>query len=171
MPRDKMAQKNLVLPDPLRDCSELLERFSACCDMALQTMLSCLSDALELDRANRFENSHRIGEPSDCGLLLVSQPCKSKLTDVTDSTHTDTGSLTLLFCEQWAVQIELPETKQWAFVEPKPGHALINVADKVQSLSGNRLYSCRHRVTQPIDGFQKRYFAVYYLRPEKALTS
>ena len=167
-----MVQEKSVLAGVLDDDSaELLERFSMRCDGALQKMLTNLSDALGLDENNRFEKIHRQAEPSDCGILLVNGPCKSKLADVGDNQHTDTGSLTLMFCDQWSVQVELPETKQWAWIEPKPGHALVNIADTLQSRSGNRLYSCRHRVTQPVDVFQPRYFIVYYLRPEKALLS
>lgn len=165
-----IQRKGLALPGgPLGDQAELLERFSAGCDTAMRTMLSCLSDALGLDENDRFENIHRADQPSDCGLMLFNGPCKDKLADVPDNQHTDTGSLTLLFCDQWSVELELPETKRWAFVEPKPSHALINVADTLQSRSGGRLYSCKHRVTQVVDGYQKRYFVVFYLRPEKSL--
>lgn len=169
MARDEMAQKKLGLPSILEDRIELLERFSAPCDAANQTMLSCLSDALKLDPASRFENRHRVDRPSDCGLKLIYEPLKSKLADVVDNKHTDQGSLTLVFCEQWGVQMELPETKEWAFVEPKPGHALVNVADSLQALSGGKLHSCLHRVTQPADGFERRYYVVYFLRPEKVV--
>lgn len=165
--RDELFQERLALPSLLADHAELLKRFSTGCDAATQTMLSCLSDALGLDEGDRFENSHRVGEPSDSGLLLFSGPCKSNRADVVDNKHTDTGSLTLLFCDEWSAELEMPETKQWAFVEPKPGHALVNVADTLQSLSGNRLYSCPHRVTQPVDGFKRRHFVLFYLRGEK----
>lgn len=162
-----MVQKTLVLPAILQDHANLFEQFTLFSHYIAQTMLSCLSNALKLHGAARFENSNRDSEPSDSGLKLVCEPTQETLADVTENKHTDGGTLTLLFSEQWGTQLELPETKRWAFIEPKPGHALINVADSLDRLSGGRLHSCLHRVTQPVDGFQKRLFVLYFLRPEK----
>ena len=132
-------------------------------------MLSCLSDALQLDDASRFENSNRDDRPSDSALQLIYAPTKRKRADVGDTTHTDSGTLTILFCDQWGIMIEHPETKVWGFAEPKPGCALVNVADFLQSMSGNKLHSCRHRVSQPVEGFQRRHYVVSYLRPDKII--
>ncbi|KAI9791593.1 MAG: hypothetical protein M1816_003679 [Peltula sp. TS41687] len=165
--RDEIVQKQPALDGLLGDRAELLERFSTQCDTALRTMLSCLSDALGLDENDRFENSHRADQPSDCSLMMFNGPSKSKMADAPDNQHTDTGSLTLFYCDKWGVQLQLPETGQWVFVEPKSDQVLINVGDRLQSRSGGRLHSCKHRVTQPVDGFQRRFFVLYYLRPSK----
>lgn len=162
-----MAQKTLQLPDILQEHVVLLERFSSLSHYITHTvMLSCLSDALNLKGEDRFENSHRDGQSSDTALKLVYEPTQNDLVDVVENKHTDSGTLTLLFGEQWGLQVELPNTKKWAFVEPRDGHAVVNVADSLQSLSGKRLHSCLHRVTQPVGGFQKRFYIVYLLRPE-----
>jgi len=166
--RDQMVHGKLALPNPLDEHSKLLERFLDLCHSVNKTMLARLSDALKLDGASRFENTHRDDKPSETALNLISAPAKNKRADQPDTTHTDGGSLTILFCEEWGNMIEHPETKAWGFVEPKPGCALINVADALQALSGNKLHSCRHAVTQPVDGFLRRYYVVYYLRPEMA---
>jgi isopenicillin N synthase-like dioxygenase len=162
-----VLQKQLTLPRVLNDQAKLLERFSSASYVAVYTMLCCLSDGLNLADDKRFENAHQDGKPSGTGLKLVYEPWKSKLKDVVDNKHTDTGTLTIVFCEQWGIEIEMPETKEWAFVAPREGHALINVADSLQALSGKKLYSCLHRVTQPADGFRRRYYIVYFLRPEE----
>jgi len=167
--RDEMVQNALVLPNILNDHVELLERFMSLSHYVTHTMLNALSDALKLDDDVRFEKSHREGEPSNTGLKLVYEPTQADLASVVENKHTDSGTLTLLFGEQWGLQVELPETKSWAFVEPRAGHAVINVADSLQSLSGKRLHSCLHRVTQPVAGFQKRFYIVYFLRPETAI--
>lgn len=132
-------------------------------------MLSCLADGLGLDDATRFERFHRTSERSDSALKLVYEPALSKLADVGDNQHTDSGTLTLIFCDQWGIHAELADANKWAFTAPMPGCALINVADSLQRLSSDRLRSPRHRVTQPADGFEKRYFVAYLLRPEHAL--
>lgn len=166
---EELIKGSLALPKPFDDHAKLLERFSSLCHSVNITMLSCLSDALKLEGASRFENSHRGDKPSDTSLKLIYEPMKSKCADWADNTHTDGGTLTLLFCDHWGNRLEHPETKAWTFIEPKPGCALINVADSLQSLSGGKLHSCRHGVTQPVDGFQKRYFVASYLRPDKTI--
>ena len=169
MAHDKMTQGTLAFPPTLKDHAALLEDFSSRCHSANKMMLSCLSDALELDDASRFERTHRDDQPSDTAFNLIYAPTKSKRADHPDTAHTDSGTLTTLFSDQWGIMLEHPETKAWAFVEPRPGCAVINVADFLQSLSGGKLHSCRHRITQPVDGFEKRYYVVSYLRPEKAV--
>jgi isopenicillin N synthase-like dioxygenase len=162
-----MIQGNLVLPKALDDHASLFKRFSSTCHSVSLTMLSCLSDALQLDGDSRFERNHSDEKPNDTGLKLLSDTTKSRRADATDNTHRDTGTLTLVFTTDWAIMLEHPETKTWAFAEPKPGCALVNVADSLQSLSGNKLHSCRHRVTQASDGEEKRYFIAYFLRPDR----
>ncbi|KAI9747048.1 MAG: hypothetical protein M1815_004685 [Lichina confinis] len=165
--RDEVTQTSRALPGLFGDHAELFERFMRDCDAAVQTMLSRLSEGLGLEQEDRLEKVHRVSEASDCGLLLAYQPWGTD-SDLGENWHNDTGSLTLLFCERWAVQIELPETKEQLRIEARPGHAIVNVADTLQKLSGDRLRSCRHQVVKPADGAQKQYFAVYYLRPETA---
>ena len=43
--------------------------------------------------------------------------------------HTDLGSLTLLFSKSPGLQIMSPKSKEWAFVDPKPNCAIVNVGD------------------------------------------
>lgn len=79
--------------------------------------------------------------------------------------HTDIGSLTLLFSEQWGLQVQRPGTEAWEFIEPRVGHAVINVGDSLRFASGDKLYSCIHRVV-PVDTPEPRYSIAYFLRPE-----
>lgn len=168
MAYDELVQEALQLPNSLDNVTEMLKQFSEHCNFACHTMLSCLSNALKLDDTSRFETHHRKGEPSETGLKLIYEPSLNKLADVNDNLHTDSGTFTLLFYDQWGLHIELPDAKQWAFTEPIPGCALINVANSLQRLSENKLCSPQHRVTQPADGFAKRYYISYFLRPEHA---
>lgn len=164
-----MIEGTLVLPPTLKSHTVLLDRFASLCYSINKTMLSCLSDALKLDEVSRFENHHRDDQPSDSALNIYSAPAKGKRIDVPDNTHTDSGSLTLFFGDEWGIEMEHPETKDWAFIEPRPGCGLVNLGDFLQSVSGSKLHSCRHRIAQPVDGFQKRYYAVSYLRPQKTV--
>ena len=169
MADEELIQGTLELPGPLGDNAELLKRFSVLCHSACHTMLSCVSDALGLNNAARFENSHRSSEGSESGLKIIYEPSLHKLADVGDNLHTDGGTFTLVFCEQWGIHADMGDADKWAFTAPIPGYALVNVADSLQRLSNGKLHSPKHRVTQPVDGFVKRYFIAYLLRPERAL--
>lgn len=162
-----MIQGKLVLPHPLAQHTDLFKRFSSLCHSAGLTLLSNLSDALSLNGADRFETRHQDHKPNDTGLKLLYDPTKALLADSPDNTHTDGGTVTLVFGTDWGIKLEHPHTKHWAFIEPRPQCALVNVADSLQAISGKRLHSCRHRVTQAVDGYQKRYFAAYFMRPDK----
>ena len=166
---EELVQGSFELPGPLGDNAELLKRFSKLCHTASQTMLSSVSDALGLDDSERFEQWHRPSEGSESGLKVIYEPSLTKLADVGDNLHTDGGTFTLVFCEQWGIQAYLGEGSKWGFTAPMAGCALVNVADSLQRLSNGRLHSPKHRVTQPVDGFAKRYFVAYLLRPERAL--
>lgn len=167
--RDEMIGGELKLPAILQKHAKLLEDFTEVSNSICQILLAILSDALGLNGTARFGNSHRDGELSDSGLKLVYEPALDTVAEVVDGVHTDRGTFTILFCDQWGTQVEMPDTKIWGFIEPKPGHAIINVADSLASLSGKRFHSCLHRVTQPVDGFEKRFLVIYFMRPENAI--
>ena len=163
-------QKSPKLPSIARDNLELFHRYLWLSDYITQTLLSCLSDALKLERNDRFEQSHRAGERTNTMLVILHYPPTADASKVGHNKHTDIGSLTLLFSEQWGLQVVTPETGKWTFVEPRPGHAVINVGDSLRFLSGKRLYSCLHRVV-PSSGehqTESRYSLAYTMRPESA---
>jgi isopenicillin N synthase-like dioxygenase len=164
-----MVGKSLVPPSILIEHAGLLERFLSLSHRITYTMLSRLSDALNLVGDHRFENSHREGEPTDTALKLIYEPTQACLADVVENKHTDFGTLTLLFGEQWGLHVELPETNTWGFVEPRAGYAVVNVADSLEHLSGKKLHSGVHRITQLVDVLQERYYIVYLLRPESGI--
>jgi isopenicillin N synthase-like dioxygenase len=149
----------------------LFDRFISLAHYTLLTILSSLSDALHLDEALRFEQSHREGEPTNTNLVMLSFPKSSDQTHVGHNNHTDLGTLTLLFSNQWGLQIFAPETKEWTFVQPKANHAVVNIGDSLRFLSGKRFHSCLHRVL-PVDGVRQkehRYSIAYFLRPESSV--
>ncbi|KAK6212425.1 hypothetical protein LQW54_005199 [Pestalotiopsis sp. IQ-011] len=82
------------------------------------------------------------------------------------------GSLTLLFAPQWGLQVLSPvdflchetgEHLQWQSVEPRPGHATVNVSNSLRFLSNYQLQSALHRALQ-LDS-SDRYSIAYCLRP------
>ena len=112
---------------------------------------------------------HRDDHPSDTGLKFISEPSLDKRSEVGDWTHTDSGTLTMLFYDAWGLETYLEAVDQWAWIPPQDGCVVVNVADSLQKLSKGRLHSPKHRVAQPTDGSHKRYYLSYFLRPESVV--
>jgi isopenicillin N synthase-like dioxygenase len=148
-------------PDLFQENRKNVTEFSAGCDKACLAILKSLS--------TDFAVHHRANQPSDTGLKFVLHPSLARLSDVGETLHTDSGTLTLLFYKDWSIHAFLPDANMWAFTPPLEGCALINVGDSLQRLSGGKFHSPKHRVTQPFDGAKNRYYLSYFLRPETAL--
>lgn len=134
--------------------------------MVVTTILENLSNALGLQPGARFEELHREREPSKTLLGLLRYPKQdADAKGLGLHKHTDTGSLTVLFSEQWGLQVLL--AGGWHYVEPRPGHAIVNVGDMLRFMSGHRFHSCVHRV-QPVTQRQEesRYSIIFFLRAE-----
>ena len=58
-------------------------------------------------------------------------------------------------------------SSDWAYVHPKPGHAIVNIGDGLKRLTNGLLRSCLHRVA-PIKGqsMTERYSFAYLQRAE-----
>ncbi|PLB33269.1 putative oxidoreductase, 2OG-Fe(II) oxygenase family [Aspergillus candidus] len=163
IPRDE--QNSFTLPAPFAaDAAPTLD-FLNICDGITRVVLRSLSESLGPNELSVLENAHRPDGHSDSGLKFVSGPTKAFIANVPDTTHTDGGSVTLLWCEKWASQMQTKETKEWLWIDPKPGCVLVNVANYLQRESGDRLHSPVHKVSQPVDGEEDRYFVSYFLRP------
>lgn len=167
--RAEMVEKSSKLPESVKKQDALFESFISLSHFITRTLLECLSDALGLTDAARLEQFHRDGEDTNTTLVMLHYPPNASDAHVGHNKHTDIGSITLLFSEQWGLQVWSPDTDSWAFIQPRPhGHATINVGDSLRFLSGKRLYSCLHRVVPPAGGRQEedRYSIAYFLRPE-----
>ncbi|KAK0672855.1 hypothetical protein QBC41DRAFT_378615 [Cercophora samala] len=89
--------------------------------------------------------------------------------------HTDFGTLTLLFNRLGGLQIESTTTTtttatpgHWEWVKPLPGHAIVNLGDAMKIFTSGYLKSAKHRVV-PLPGADEvknsRYSVVYFVRP------
>lgn len=79
--------------------------------------------------------------------------------------HTDIGTLTLLFNNQWGLQVNCGGT--YKYVRPSERHAIVNVGDCLRFISGNKLKSVLHRVAPPALTHPRSSFG-YFLRPNDA---
>ncbi|KAJ5387066.1 hypothetical protein N7509_009607 [Penicillium cosmopolitanum] len=158
-------QNRIPLPSPFAEHAEATLDLANICDTTVRTVLHSISDILDPSESLGLENAHRPDGRSDSGIKFVSGPTKASVADVPDTTHTDGGSITLLWCDKWASQMQTKETKEWLWIDPKPGCVLVNFANYLQTQTGGRLHSPVHRVSQPSDGAEDRYFVSYFLRP------
>ncbi|KAJ7675904.1 2OG-Fe-II oxygenase family oxidoreductase [Mycena polygramma] len=171
----RVSYKNIVnrsaeMPVTIQKNISLISGFVSHSHYISHTILACLSRVLQLEGSARFENNHRDEKPSTTTLVLLHYPPNFDSEYSGHNKHTDIGSLTLLFTPQWGLQLLSPveKEKSWLWVEPRPGHAVINVGDSLRFLSGKRLKSCLHRVVPTGEKFQEedRYSIAYFLRPE-----
>jgi isopenicillin N synthase-like dioxygenase len=156
------------LPSSVQSNPELFDGFIRRAHSSVLTILECLSNGLGLSEDSRFENRHRPDVPARTTMVLFRYPKQlEEGGGIGHNVHTDIGSLTLLFCENWGLQLLSPETNEWGFIAPKPGHAVINVGDSLRFLSGHKLKSCVHRVIPVTERQEEDRFSIaYFLRPE-----
>ncbi|KAL6918433.1 hypothetical protein ACHAPO_008383 [Fusarium lateritium] len=155
-----------ALPDVVSDNIQLFDRFTSACHFISKLLLDCLSDGLELKGYDRLENHHHDDQRSKSTLYFLHYPPGAQDPNkVGQNMHTDIGSLTILHAPQWGLQVFSPADGAWEYVEPRPGHAIVNVGDTLRFLSGKRFKSALHRVL-PLGGIQieDRYSISYFLR-------
>ncbi|KAK9788042.1 putative Cytochrome P450 monooxygenase [Seiridium cardinale] len=152
-----------TLPHIFQHAGDLVQTYIKTCEHVVDVLLDCLTDALGLSGESHLGNHHRHQKPSDTILALLSYPGQ-----LTHQKHTDVGSLTVLFSDQWGLQIIAPETTRCEWVEPRLDQAVINVGDTLRFFTDKTLYSCLHRVIREgrasLEGH--RYSIAYLLRPD-----
>ncbi|XP_055329570.1 uncharacterized protein LOC129582161 [Paramacrobiotus metropolitanus] len=139
-----------------------------------QKILDCLAVGLDLPDPTVFRRSHtRVAQPGSGTMLRTlwypavegDAGAKDQLTRC--GTHSDYGTLTLLFQDSVG-GLEVENRKdEFVPATPIPGCVLVNVADHLQRWTADRLRSTRHRV-----GFggnvakQTRQSIAFFLHPD-----
>ncbi|KAM3429501.1 hypothetical protein MY4824_008233 [Beauveria thailandica] len=170
--RDEIQRNSPKIPAPVKNSGDLqvLENSIGSCNTITKVILSALSTGMGLTGASRFENSHRNEKPSTTTLSMMHYLPTELAGEnrVGHQKHTDISTLTLLFSEQWGLQVRPPGTcgaREMGFVAPKPGCAFVHVGDSLRFASGMQFQSCIHRVV-PFDPAEHRYSIAYFLRAE-----
>lgn len=146
----------------------LLQHFMKKMLAATGTIHASLSRALGLDIGQRFEDFHRADQPSPCLLrMLKYHPQAMEERGSPQTPHTDLGSLTILFTEQPGLQVLPKGAPDWSFVEPRAGHAIVNIGDGLSMMTNGLFQSCLHRVSPlPNQCMHTRYSMAYLQRAE-----
>lgn len=168
MSHKSLADPNSKFPVHLEnDRDAIVSYLQRSRDVSLKLVTS-LSSAMNLS-TEKLESYHQSGAGSNSVLVLLKYPYTdpaNQTDSIGHNKHTDIGSITFLFTDQWGLQVMAKDSTEWEFIEPRPGHAVINVGDSLRFLSNKVLRSCLHRVI-PVPG-QKvdRYTIAYFLRPD-----
>ncbi|KAK3309422.1 2OG-Fe(II) oxygenase family oxidoreductase [Chaetomium strumarium] len=162
------AQPSLRFPEGMKQHEkEFTSHIKQSREMAIR-ILENLSDHLGLQGEQRFEAYHKADEISTSSAVLQHYP-RTKLPEGTSAghfTHTDTGSITVLFNTEWGLQVFSPETEEWEYVPPRDKCAIINVGDSLKFISNFRLKSSLHRVVPASSHWvsESRYATIFFLR-------
>lgn len=168
--RDEIQKSSPHIPTVIKNSADMktLENAIASANIATKAILSGLSTGLGLTGDARFENHHRNDKPSTTTLAMMHYiPSEPTAANIGHQKHTDISSLTLLFADEWGLQVRPPGSKEFGFVAPRKGCAVINVGDSLRFASGHTMQACIHRVV-PLDPTEHRYSIAYFLRAENS---
>lgn len=167
------AQPDLSFPSGMKKNEEHFKSFITESRGIAMKILENLSDHLGLQDDQRFENFHKSDETSTSSAVLQHYP-RTNLPEGTSPghfTHTDTGSITVLFNTEWGLQVFSPETEEWEYVPPRERYAIINVGDSLKFISKFRLKSSLHRVVPSSSHWvsDSRYATIFFLRASNSV--
>jgi len=143
-------------------------------------IIGILAEQLGLS-ASAVTDKHRIHKSAGDHIRLTRGPARvTDKPEIQTPSHTDFGTITLLFNWLGGLQVWSNSSRggeqnvveqaegEWLWVEPKPGHAIVNLGDAAVKFTNGVLCSGRHRVVPaPSDqGKLPRYSVVYFVRPE-----
>jgi isopenicillin N synthase-like dioxygenase len=169
-----LTNESFPCPRPIADHKTTIKDFMSTCTDYSQIIFRLLSDALSLEPHERFESFHRPAHPSPDMVRLLKYHEHRVRPDapyVPQVPHTDLGSLTFLFAPSPGLQILRPGADEWAYVQPRAGHAVVNLGDALSMLTGGLLRSSLHRVG-PLPGgdMPERYSFAFLMRPENEIS-
>ena len=160
---------SLPAPPILGESRDLQRAFILTAHSIVTLLIGHLEQHLHLPR-NTITSTHRLAATSGDQIRFIKappQPLDDRRTALGE--HTDFGSITVLFNRLGGLQILPPgQGAQWCYVQPLPGHAIVNLGDALVKFTNGLLRSNIHRVISP-PGLQAdftRYSLVYFARPE-----
>ncbi|KAG8165695.1 hypothetical protein KVR01_004247 [Diaporthe batatas] len=168
----RLSRTNLLnqthLPDVVSTNLDKFQGYMNSAHYILLKLLECLSTAAGVRAEDRYELYHPPELASKTAMLHLHYPASDASEGKEESgghnSHTDAGSLTLLFVDSPGLQVLSPKTNEWEYVSTKPGHAIVNVGDTLRFVSKKRFRSILHRVVLPDDRVASRYATAYFLR-------
>lgn len=170
MRKDDFVGNSDPLPthDLIKQHWELLTSYVYHCREAIDLMITHLERHLQLPEGT-LANLHRIHECSGDHVRFNKAAVMPYSEErAINGEHTDFGTLTILMNWLGGLQIRLPQTEEWVYVEPIPGSAVVNLGDALVKFTAGILRSNIHRVASPPKPQDEilRTSLVYFSRPE-----
>ncbi|KAL5526725.1 hypothetical protein ACEPAF_8450 [Sanghuangporus sanghuang] len=140
----------------------------------IDTIFSVFEKKLELP-AGTLRELHSLEKHSGSEARCIKSPPKHTDTGsgpidkdkVALGAHTDFGSLSFLHNRLGGLQVLPPNSPDWQYVRPIPGHAICNIGDALSLFSGGILRSNMHRIVPPpgTQATHTRWSVVFFSRP------
>ncbi|KAK9456456.1 hypothetical protein V1511DRAFT_282783 [Dipodascopsis uninucleata] len=172
------------LPEVFKNAESRIACFSKKCHDTCNKLLDLIGEALKIDESKGgkrfFSIRHDLSEKSGSILRFLYYPAVKTTDDTEDiraGSHTDYGSMTLLFqrAGQEGLEILSPVTKEWISVPALRAKdstscppIVVNIADQLSFWSADVLKSAVHRVKFPIEAVRSgrdRYSMAYFCHP------
>ncbi|EJT99062.1 Clavaminate synthase-like protein [Dacryopinax primogenitus] len=166
--KDDVVGNTPPLPAPrlINDNMPLLETYVRTAHGIMMLLLTQLNAHLQLPEGT-LTNLHRLMAESGDHVRFKRSPPQEPGA-LHSGSHTDFGSLTILFNWLGGLQLQMPDNKEWVYVRPIPGCVIVNLGDALVKFTAGLFRSNIHRVLSP-PGEQCKlewYSLVYFSRPE-----
>ncbi|KAH6674689.1 putative oxidoreductase [Halenospora varia] len=177
IPKDdflSISKEPFAHPQLLYDNQSLITSYIRHSHALVTDILSHLNTHLHLPPST-LQDLHALSQASGDQIRMIKSP-PQPASDLRTSLgkHTDFGSITLLFNRLGGLQILPPPSlvpkgkePEWTYVQPLPGHCIVNLGDAMVKFTRGVLRSNIHRVVSPPGEQAKetRYSVVYFSRP------
>lgn len=162
----------LPRPEPFERDREVFASFMKTAHSIVTLLLDLFNVRLGLP-AGTLAALHQIDAMSGDAVRLIKalpQPVEDRVKGrITLPEHTDYGSITFVFNQLGGLQV-LPPGKDatYLYVEPLPGHMIVNIGDALVKFTNGLFRSNIHRIVAPpgAQGDFTRYSVVYFSRPD-----
>jgi len=160
----------LSIPQGIRKDWSTMSKFIEASYAMASVVLERLSSTMGLTGSEELRNYHRSSSSSTSTAVLQHYPLSGLDPNTSPGhfTHTDAGSISILFSSDWGLQAFDSAKGGWGYVAPRKHCAVVNIGDSLRFLSNHRLKSCLHRVV-PCNRWNSgsRYSCIFFLRPNK----
>lgn len=159
----------LPRPVPFQEGCQTFVSFMKRSHYIVTNLLDIFNDSLGLPNGT-LASLHQLEAMSgDAVRLIRAPPQPPAMRDgITLPEHTDYGSITFVFNQLGGLQV-LPPGKdaEYIYVEPLPGHMIVNIGDALVKFTNGLFRSNIHRIVAPpgVQGDFTRYSLIYFSRP------
>jgi isopenicillin N synthase-like dioxygenase len=158
----------LPLPSPFEKKRDTFISFIKTSHSIATLLLDLFNESLGLPE-DTLASLHRLKAVSSDAVRIIRAPPlpASERDAIVLREHTDYGSLAIVYNTLGGLQTLPPGKNEYVYIEPLPGHLIVNIGDALEKFTNGLLRANMHRVTAPpgAQGDFLRHSLVYFLRP------